>query len=152
MKLALTAAVTGLVAGCGGGGGSHDPRLSSLPLVPGASVISNIEQCNKGASAYCALALVIVDPSYRSSHTLVIAERDRLRESGWIGASPYTGLEVADESPRHTTRVTYATAADDLQGYDLGWIHRPWPVVTSLDKTMFDRSSAMSMLLESGSQ
>jgi hypothetical protein len=152
VKLCLVAAVMVSVAGCGGGGGAHSPELSGLPLVPGAQIRVNVKQCNKGAAAYCSRALVVVAPHYRSSHDLLIAERDLLRAEGWIGASPYTGVEVADESPRHTLRVTYATAQDDLQGYDIGWIVRPWSVVTALDKAMFNRTSAISMLLEAGSQ
>lgn len=146
----LTAAVMALVAGCGSG--SRTPQLASLPLPPGAKLERNLRRCNGGSNAYCGLVLVVVDPKYKSSWALVRAERRELRGEGWIGASPDTGIELADESPHHTLRVTYATAVDDLQGIDLGWINRPGTVVSALDTALFTRTAAMSVLLEVGSQ
>jgi hypothetical protein len=81
----------------------------------------------------------------------VLAERDRLRAEGWIGASPTTGDQLANESPNNKLRVTYATAFEDLKGADIGWITRSWPTVGALDKTIFNRTVAMSLLLEIGS-
>ena len=149
---ALTGAVlaTVLLAGCGGRTGS--PKLSSLPLVSGTQVVKQVSRCNRGSNAYCAIELVVVGSKFASSRSLVLAERDQLRREGWIGASPYTGVELADESPHHKLRVTYATAADDLQGVELGWIQRPWPIIASLDGSLFQRASAMSVLLEVGSR
>jgi hypothetical protein len=146
----ITALAAVLLAGCGGG--NRHPAVSSLPLVSGARVIAKENRCNEGASAYCAVELVVRDPSYDSSQSLVLAERNQLRHDGWIGASPYTGLELADESPHDKLRVTYATAANDLQGVELNWIHRPWPIESALDSSLFDRSAAMSVLLEVGSR
>jgi hypothetical protein len=123
-----------------------------LPLVPGAQLERNMKQCNGGSNAFCGIDLVVVDPMYPSSRTLVLAERDVLRAHGWIGASPDTGIELADESPMHKLRVTYATAVDDLQGLELGWIQRPGRIWTALDSALFKRSPAMSVLLEIGSQ
>ena len=150
VSLSVTAAMTAVLAGCGSS--ARTPRLSALPLVEGANVVNQVQQCNQGSSAYCAIELVVLDPQYKSSHSLVLAERDRLRAQGWIGASPDTGNELADESPHHKLRVTYATAIDDLQGIDLGWIQRPWSIVSSLDSAIFKRATAMSVLLEVGSQ
>jgi hypothetical protein len=146
----ITATTAALLAGCGSG--AHTPKLLSLPLTPGTRIQTQVNRCNRGSNAYCATELVLVNPSYRSSRALVLAERDRLKADGWIGASPYTGLELADESPHHKLRVTYATAADDLQGVELGWIRRPWPIVSALDGSLFDRTSAISVLLEVGSR
>ena len=150
MSLAAAAVLTASVAGCGSS--TRTPKLSALPLAGGATVVDRVQQCNRGSSAYCAIELVVLGPQYKSSHSLVLAERDRLRAQGWIGASPDTGNELADESPHHKLRVTYATAVDDLQGIDLGWIQRPWSIVSSLDSAIFKRAAAMSVLLEVGSQ
>ncbi len=148
--VAITPLAAVLLAGCGGG--THRPSLSSLPLVPGAHVQTKADRCNQGSNRYCAIELVVVGPRYPSSRALVLAERDRLKAEGWIGASPYTGVELADESPQHKVRVTYATAVDDLQGVDVGWIRRAWPIVSALDGSLFDRTSTMSALLEVGSR
>jgi hypothetical protein len=47
--------------------------------------------------------------------------------------------------------VTYATAAGDLLGSDEGWIKRPDPIILTLSRTMYQRASAMSVMLEAGS-
>jgi hypothetical protein len=39
---------------------------------------------------------------------------------------------------------------NDLRGVDLGWIRRPRTITLALSNTMFDRSAAMSMMLEVG--
>lgn len=148
--VATTALAALLLAGCGGG--ARRPALSSLPLAKGARIVVDTHRCNRGSNAFCAIQLVVAGPQYSSPRALVLAERDRLRAEGWIGASPYTGLELADESPHHRLRVTYATAVDDLQGVELGWIQRAWPIVAALDRSLFDRTPAMSMLLEIGSR
>ncbi len=150
--LVLTAAITVTVAGCGSGGGGRTPQLSSLPLAPGVRVMTNVRQCNGGSNAYCAVELVVLGPRYRSPRALVLAERDRLRAQGWIGASPTTGDQLANESPNNKLRVTYATAFEDLKGVDLGWITRSWPTISALDQTLFSRTVAMSVLLEIGSR
>jgi hypothetical protein len=137
------------LSGCGGS--TRSPQLSSLPLAPGAQVMTNVRQCNGGSNAYCSLELVVLGPKYPSSRALVLAERDRLRAEGWIGASPTTGDQLANESPHNKLRVTYATAFEDLKGADIGWITRSWPTVSALDQTLFNRAVAMSLLLEIGS-
>ena len=43
---------------------------------------------------------------------------------GWTGANADTGQQRAADSPGHKLRLTYAPAAGDLQGIDLGWIKR----------------------------
>jgi hypothetical protein len=126
--------------------------VSQVPLVRAGTVIATVRDCNRGASAYCAMELVVQGRRYRSSRDLVLAERDRLRQAGWIGASPDTGLQLADESPSHKLRITYASAVDDLQGIDLDWIRRPWPITAALDRALFDGVPTMSVLLEAGAQ
>lgn len=96
--------------------------------------------------------MVVLGAGYASSHQLVLAERNRLHSQGWVGASPDIGDEVANESPKGKLRVTYGTAFDELKGIDLGWISRSWPVVSALDRSLFNGSPAMSVLLEVGAQ
>jgi hypothetical protein len=148
--LALTAGIAATLAGCGGS--TRSPQVSALPLAQGAHVVTNVRQCNGGSNAYCSIELVVLGPEYGSSRALVLAERDRLKAEGWMGASPVTGDQLADESPNNELRVTYATALQDLKGADIGWIKRSWPTVSALDQTVFDRASAMSVLLEIGSR
>ena len=147
--LAAVAAATALSA-CGDG--ARTPSLGKLPLVPGASVVKTVRVCDAGANAFCAYDLVVVDGHYPSSRALVLAQRDRLRRDGWFGASPDTGVELADESPGHALRVTYATALEDLKGIDLGWIRRPQSIALTLDHALFGRVPTMSVLLETGSR
>ncbi len=139
-----------VLAGCGGG--ARTPKLASLPLVPGAQVVSNVRSCDQGVNPYCTLELVLVDPRYSSARAFVLSERDLLRSHGWTGASPQTADELADESPGHNLRITYATAYVDLKGVALGWIERAQSVQRVLSKQLFAGSSAMSALLQVGSQ
>ena len=147
--LALPALLAGL-AGCGQHATTPSPTLSQLPLVGGASIVTQVRECDKGANAFCAIALVVVDPQSKSSIDLVKAERRRLKVSGWSGVAPDDGQQRAAESPGQKLRITYATAAADLLGIDLEWIKRPRPITMSLARAMFDRSAAMSILLEAG--
>ena len=114
--------------------------------------MANARQCDQGANPYCALELVVVDPGYASSRNFVLAERDLLKSHGWIGASPQTSDELADESPGHKLRITYATALVDLKGVDLGWIDRTPTVQRSLAKQLFAGTPAMSALVQVGSE
>jgi hypothetical protein len=149
LGLATGALVVGL-AGCGQHATTASPSLSNLPLVRGANVVSQVHQCDKGANAFCAIELVVLGRGYASSADLVKAERDHLKQSGWSGVAPDDGQQRAAASPGQKLRITYATAAADLLGIDLGWIKRPHPITTRLARAMFDRSPAMSVLLEAG--
>ena len=113
--------------------------------------MTNVRQCNGGSNAYCSIELVVLGPGYLSSRALVLAERDRLRSEGWIGASPTTGDQLANESPNNKLRVTYTTAFEDLKGVEVEWIRRSWATISALDQTLFNRAAAMSVLLEIGS-
>ena len=138
------------LAGCGHQSTTASPTLSQLPLAPGASIVTQVRECDKGANAFCAIELVVVGPRFSSSVELVKAQRRRLKESGWSGVAPDDGQQRAAESPGQKLRITYATAAADLLGIDLGWIKRPRPIMIGLAHAMFDRSPAMSILLETG--
>jgi hypothetical protein len=138
------------LAGCGQGGGDKTPDSSKLPLVAGARILQQIRRCDPGANAFCALELVVVDPSYHSSLDFLAVEQHHLLTHGWTGASPPIGEERAADSPGHKLHITYATAYGDLKGIDLGWIHRTHRTAVALSHALFDHASTISVLLEMG--
>ncbi len=81
---------------------------------------------------------------------LVKQEHALLLKDGWTGANAETGQQHAADSPGHKLRVTYATAFGDLLGIDRGWIKRSRTVTLALSRALFQRTAAMSMLLEIG--
>jgi hypothetical protein len=139
-----------LVGGCGAAS-PHAPDVSRLPLVSGASVVAQAPRCDRGANGFCAVELVVVAPRFRDSVDLLKSERRQLRKLGWSGANGDTGDERAADSPGHRLRLTYATAAGDLKGIDLGWIDRSRAVTVALARALIARSPALSMMLEYGS-
>ena len=151
LAVALTASVTALT-GCGGGSGSRAPDLAALPLIKGTSVVTHAKQCDRGAHAFCALELVVVDLRFKNSADLLEAEHRRLRRAGWSAANGDTGEQHAAESPGQKLRVTYATADGDLKGIDLGWIQRPRTITLALSRALFDRRPTLSLMLENGSR
>jgi hypothetical protein len=151
LRLAIVPALIAALAGCGHGGGGRDVSLKQLPLVPGATIISAVKQCDRGANSFCAVNLVIVDRLYHSSTQLLKAEHVWVHAAGWRGVGGDTDDEKAAESPTHNLRVTYATAFGDLKDIDLELIRRPRQVSLALSHAMFNRSSALSILLEAGS-
>jgi hypothetical protein len=147
--LALPALVA-VLAGCGGTAASRSPRASELPLIHGASIVQEVKQCDRGANAFCAIEMVVVDQRLNSSGALVYGERHRLRQDGWSLEAGDTGPQHAADSPSHALRVVYATAEGDLEGIDMSWIERPRAIALTLAKEMFDRVPAMSVMLETG--
>ncbi len=144
-------ALVATLAGCGQTSGGRDVSLKQLPLVPGARIVSSVKQCDRGANAFCALNLVIVDRLYHSSEALLKAEHVWVHAAGWRGVGGDTDDEKAAESPTHNLRVTYATAFGDLKDIDLLTIRRPRTISLALSRELFNRSSALSILLEAGS-
>jgi hypothetical protein len=110
----------------------------------------HVRECDRGASGFCALALVVVDRRYGSPEDLLASEHLELRQHRWSGGQGDIGGEHAADSPGHELRVTYANPYTDLMGIDLGWIHRPRPIAVALAHAMFDQSPAMSIMLEVG--
>jgi hypothetical protein len=150
-RLAALAASLSALAGCGHSATkSAGFGLGQLPLASGARVAEQIRQCDRGASAFCALELVVVDPRLSSSGALVERERRVLRAHGWYQAVGDTGLEHAADSPGHRLRVTYGTALADLTGVGVGWIKRPHRFALALSRQVFARRPAMSVMLETG--
>ena len=147
-------ALAGLIStltGCGQGTAQRAPDLRRLPLVDGARIVAQAQRCDRGANAFCAVQLVIVNRRFRSSTDLLKGEHRLLLQSGWTGANGDTGEEHAADSPGHKLRVTYATADGDLKGIDLGWIKRPRQITLALSRALFDRVPALSVMFEVGS-
>jgi hypothetical protein len=144
--LALAAAL----AGCGTSTAQRTPTVSAIPLLPGARVATQVRACDSGSRAFCSIELVVTDPRYKSSDNLAHDESKHLRKAGWSLADGDTSTESSANSPGHKLRLTYSTAADDLQQIDLGQITRSRNVVLALSSSMFDRAAAMSMILEVG--
>jgi hypothetical protein len=146
----LGAALLALLAlsACGASSSPSAPDLSKLPLVPGTEIVAQARQCDKGKSAYCAIQIVVVGRSYKTSQDLLGVERERLVSLGWTREGADTGNEHAADSPGHKLRVTYATALGDLTGIDLGWIKRPRRITLALSRAVFQRKAALSMMLE----
>ncbi|HEY1507476.1 MAG TPA: hypothetical protein VGF93_00640 [Solirubrobacteraceae bacterium] len=147
--LTLVAACVAL-AGCGSGGSSHQPDLAQLPLVDGASVVTQVRACDHGHNAFCAIEIVVTDHRYKTSSDLVEDEHAQLDKHGWTGGQGDTNQQKAADSPGHKLRVTYATASGDLRGIDLGSIQRPRKITLALSHVMFDQAPAMSIMLEVG--
>jgi len=136
------------LAACGGSSAPSVPNVAQLPLVPGSTVVAQAQQCDHGASAYCALQIVVVSRRYRTSDDLLADERARLVSLGWSRESAEVGNEHAADSPGNKLRVTYATAFNDLTGIQLDWIQRSRPISLALSHALFQRVPALSMMLE----
>jgi hypothetical protein len=148
LSLALLTAVA--VAGCGSAPSRSSLTLRSLPLVPGATILEQATECDGGANSFCAVEAVVVDRRYTSSGALVASEDRQLHRFGWKSSAGDDGTEAAADSPSHKLRVTFATAINDLIGVDEHWITRASSIERALDRTMFDRMPAMSLMLEFG--
>jgi hypothetical protein len=148
--LPVSVAVALVAAGCGSSS-SRGPTLAGVPLTPGTEVIEHVRRCDGGANAYCAVQLVVVSRRAPNSDALLTAERKHLRSLGWTLTEADTGDETAANSPGHKLRLTYATAALDLKDIDLGWVRRSPKIGRALSRAMFDRASAISLMLQTGS-
>jgi hypothetical protein len=147
----VVALAAGALAGCGGNAGDISPDVGGLPLAEGSRIVSKVQQCDAGENPYCAVELVVVNPAYRDSGVLVVAERRTLARKGWTADHATNGDEHAAESPGDKLRVTYATADGDLKDIELGWIKRSHAISLALSHALFDRAAAISVMLEVGS-
>jgi hypothetical protein len=146
-----TLTVVGGLAGCGAGTpATRTPTASSVPLIAGSRVVEQVRACDQGSNAYCAIDLVVRNAGYKSSDILMRDEGALLRKDGWSQAHGDTSAQSSANSPGHKLRLTFSTAAGDLQEVDLGVINRPWPIVYALSSSMFARAAAISMMLEVG--
>jgi hypothetical protein len=148
-----SAAVVATLAlvGCGGQTATQrTPTVDKLPLIPGAHISLRVQRCDMGANAFCGWELLVIAPRYRSSDDVVKSEHRLLMKSGWTGADADAGEQRAADSPGHKLRVTYATPSADLIGIDQGSTKRSRKLTLALSQAIFNRQSAMSMLLEVG--
>jgi len=148
---ALALALALPLAGCGTSAPSRTPGLTTLPLTAGARIVAQTRRCDRGADPYCAVQLVVESAGYSSSGALMTGERRHLDSLGWSHGNGDTGHELAAESPGQRLRLIYGTAAADLQAIDLGYIRRSPRIAMALSRAMFDRATAISLMLETGS-
>ena len=148
---ALAALACVLLTGCGAAASGRTPPAARVPLTSGAHVLSSVLRCDRGANAFCAVQLVVADRHYRTSAAFLIGERRHLTALGWTATNADTGDEHAAESPGHSLRLTYATAALDLKDVDLGWVQRAPVIAQTMSRAMFAREAALSLMLETGS-
>ena len=148
-SLAIAAAAA-LAAGCGGGGSAAALSASSIPLVPGAQIVERSQQCDRGANAFCAVELVVVDQRFSSLGAFVTRQHEVLRHAGWSDQSGDFGDEGGADSPGHKLHVTYGTALADLTGVDEKWTQRTRPIAYALSRELFARVPTLSVMLERG--
>ena len=148
MALAVAALST---AACGQSASSRTPVLSAVPLAGGMRIVAHVRRCDRGTNPYCAVQLVVVGGRYRDSAAVLDTEKRHLTRLGWSSGTGDTGQELSADSPGHKLRLIYATADNDLEGIDLGWIERSPVIAHALSNEMFDRASAISLMLETGS-
>jgi hypothetical protein len=148
--LVAGAAALGLAA-CGGASAGGTPELDGVPLTTGTHVVAHSRRCDKGVNPYCAVQLVVVADRLHSSEKLLDEEAKHLASLGWTQTNGDTGDESGADSPGHKLRLTYATAASDLMGIDLGWIKRAPLISRTLSRSMFDRAASISLMLQTGS-
>lgn len=139
-----------VLAGCGSATSTSSFNVGQLPLPPGSTIVTQSKQCDHGSNPFCALEAVVINHRFTSSGAFVASENRRLHKLGWKSSAGDDGDEVAANSPGQKLRLTFATGAQDLIGIDEHWITRSWPIEWTLDQTMFDRTPAMSIMLEAG--
>ncbi len=149
-SLTVAAALTLALTGCGSSTSAGSPSLGGVPLIGGTRILVDVRRCDRGANPYCAVQLVVVGSGYESSGALLVTERRRLKALGWTPAGADNGDEQALDSPGHKLRVSLGVAALVLKGIDLGFIQRAPIISRVLAETMFDRSPAVSLMLEAG--
>ena len=136
------------MAGCGGG--ERSPSVKALPLVGGSRVIVSQKVCDKGASPYCAVEMVVQDNAYPNGRALALAEKALLKRRKWRKLNAPVALEWSADSPGDKLRVTYAGAPGELQVIDLGWVKRTRRISLALSREIFAHRAAMSVELQLG--
>jgi hypothetical protein len=149
-KLGLPLLALVAIAGCGSAPSSKSLDLHKVPLVAGARILRQAYECDRGSNSFCALEAVVVDHRYTSSGALTADEARLLHRAGWKSSAGDDGDEAAADAPSQKLRVTFATAINDLIGLDEHWITRAPSIEMALDRTMFDRTPAMSLMVEIG--
>ena len=105
------------------------------------------------ALAFCSVQAVVAgDPRrYPTSADLFNAENHHLLKLGWTVTRGDTGKQLAAESPGHELRLFYDTAYNDLLALDSSWIQRTPAIGRALSAVIFNRASAVSLMLVRGS-
>ncbi len=149
-RLVLLAAGCLALAGCGNGSRARAVGLKDIPLPAGTTIAARALSCDRGANAYCSVQLVVTGSRYGSSAALEGAEQRLLESLKWGFSNGQTGHELAALSPGNELRLTFAPAYEDLLAIDFGWIQRTAAISHALSGAIFDRASAISILLERG--
>lgn len=113
-------------------------------------MLQQVRRCDEGSHAFCSLAMVVIDPLYRSSGRFLVEERKHLQHLGWTLQAGEIEQERSAVSPGHKLRIVYATAAGDLLALDQQWIKRPQPIGQVLSRTLFAGLPAISLMVEAG--
>jgi len=137
-----------LLAGCGQ---THPLGSPQLPLVPGAHVVKRIKVCDTGANPFCAFDMVVVDRRYAGSGALARSEQAHLKTLGWTIQQGENKQEQTALSPGTKLRIIFRSSSDELLAIDLNRVkRRPSAFALALARTVFDRTPAMAVILESG--
>jgi hypothetical protein len=136
------------IAGCGSSG-EHAPDLSKLPLVPGTKIELQQKVCDSGSAPYCALQLVVSNSRYHNADELFDAEHRLLLARKWSGADG-EGYDHAADAPGHKLRLTYATPLEELDGIYVLGVRRTHQIALQLSSAVYDKTPALSMMLELG--
>lgn len=149
-QLLIALAGCAVLAGCGAGENNRSIGTRDVPLPTGAQIATRVHVCDRGANAYCAEQLVIVGPRYATSADLLNAENRRLHKLGWSDHRGQTGKQLAAQPPGNEVRLYFNTAYNDLLALDMGWIKRTKTIGRALSSAIFDRASAISVMVERG--
>lgn len=125
-------------------------KTPRLPLVDGARVIYQEKSCDPGKHTFCGVQMVVADHQFTSSGALATGEASRLQRLGWTLQQGEINQERTALSPSGKLRIIYASAPQELLAVDFGWAMRTPALISSLDRTMFDRTPAMLLVLEAG--
>jgi hypothetical protein len=139
--LALTASA------CGGAGTLDSPHP---PLVSGARVVYQEKNCDAGQHVFCGVEMVVADRQLTSSGALVTEEARRLQRLGWTLQQGEINQESSALSPSGKLRIIYASAPQELLAIDFGWATRTPALISSLDRSMLNRTPAILLVLEAG--
>jgi hypothetical protein len=121
-----------------------------LPLVTGAHVVYQEKSCDTGRHVFCGVQEVVADRKFSSAGALVAGEARRLEREGWTLQQGEINQERSALSPSGRLRIVYASAPQELLAVDFGWATRTPTMISRLDRTLFNRTPAMLLVLQAG--
>lgn len=151
VPVAAVAVLALALAGCGGAENKRDLGIKNVPLPTGARIATSVRVCDRGASKFCAEQMVVVGDRYPSSADLLNSLNARLHKLGWTVSRGDTGKQLAAQSPGNELRLYFDSAYNDLLAIDTSQIKRSAPIGRALSAAIFDRQSAVSLMLIRGS-